>query len=324
MQVCCVLRLALTEYAARTENLDQNPMTQSRPAISPARAWLLAARPKTLPAALAPVLVGTALALHDDAFALLPALAALVGALLLQIGSNFANDYFDFFKGADTHERLGPVRVTASGLISPAQLRWGMVAVFGLAALDGLYLIQVGGWPILAVGVASILAALLYTGGPFPFGYYGLGDLFVFIFFGLVAVCGTYYVQALTLTWPAVVAAVPPGLLITAILVVNNLRDIETDAKAGKHTLAVRLGREATRLEYRLLLGVAYLLPLLLWVVLGYSPAVLLPWSTAPLALKLHGQINNVDGPTLNATLAGTARLSLLFSLLLAAGLAIQ
>jgi 1,4-dihydroxy-2-naphthoate octaprenyltransferase len=249
--------------------MELTAMSASQPAISPARAWLLAARPKTLPAALAPVLVGTALAFHDGAFAPLPALAALLGALLLQIGSNFANDYFDFFKGADTHERLGPVRVTASGLISPGQLRWGMVAVFGLAALDGLYLIQVGGWPILAVGVASILAALLYTGGPFPFGYYGLGDLFVFIFFGLVAVCGTYYVQALTLTGPVVLAAVPPGLLITAILVVNNLRDIETDAKAGKRTLAVMLGRDGTRAEYRLLLALAYILPLALW--LGYD-----------------------------------------------------
>lgn len=300
-------------------------MTQSRPAISPARTWLLAARPKTLPAALAPVLVGTALALHDGAFALLPALAALLGALLLQIGSNFANDYFDFFKGADTPERLGPLRVTASGLISPGQLRWGMVVVFGLAALDGLYLIQVGGWPILAVGVASILAALLYTGGPFPFGYYGLGDLFVFVFFGLVAVCGTYYVQALTLTWPAVVAAVPPGLLITAILVVNNLRDIETDAKAGKRTLAVMIGRAATRWEYRILLGVAYLLPLLLWLGYGYSFLVLLPWLTLPLPIQLIDKISTkVDGSSLNHALAGTARLSLAFSLLLAVGLAVQ
>ncbi len=299
-------------------------MSASQPAISPARAWLLAARPKTLPAALAPVLVGTALAFHDGAFAPLPALAALLGALLLQIGSNFANDYFDFFKGADTHERLGPVRVTASGLISPGQLRWGMVAVFGLAALDGLYLIQVGGWPILAVGVASILAALLYTGGPFPFGYYGLGDLFVFIFFGLVAVCGTYYVQALTLTGPVVLAAVPPGLLITAILVVNNLRDIETDAKAGKRTLAVMLGRDGTRAEYRLLLALAYILPLALWLGYDYSLLVLLPWLTMPLALKLLREVLiKVDGPALNAALAGTARLSLLFSLLLAAGLAL-
>ena len=302
-----------------------NRRPASTPAISPAHTWLMAARPKTLPAALAPVLVGTALAFHDNAFALPAALAALFGALLLQIGSNFANDYFDFFKGADTAERLGPLRVTASGLITPGQLRWGMVVVFGLAALDGLYLIRVGGWPILAVGVASILAAILYTGGPFPFGYYGLGDLFVFIFFGLVAVCGTYYVQALNLTWPVVVAAIPPGLLITAILVVNNLRDIETDARAHKHTLAVLLGRTGTRGEYRILVALAYLLPLFLWLVYGYSFFVLLPWLTLPLVYKLLHEISSrIDGPALNAALAGTARLSLLFSLLLAAGLVIQ
>ncbi len=300
-------------------------MTASNPAVSPARAWIMAARPKTLPAALAPVLVGTALAFHDNAFVLLPAVAALLGALLLQIGSNFANDYFDFFKGADTAERLGPVRVTASGLISPSQLRWGMVAVFGLAALDGLYLIQIGSWPILAVGVASILAALLYTGGPFPFGYYGLGDIFVFIFFGLVAVCGTYFVQALHLTWPVVVAAVPPGLLITAILVVNNLRDIETDAKAGKRTLAVMLGRAGTRQEYAILIVAAYLIPILLWLAFDYHLLVLLPWLTMPIASKLLGNVmQKIDGPSLNATLAGTARLSLLFSLLLAAGIVIR
>lgn len=301
--------------------------TDSRPApgaaLTPTQIWLLAARPKTLPAALAPVLVGAALALHDSAFAPLPALAAALGALLLQIGSNFANDYFDFFKGADTADRLGPVRVTASGLISPGQLRWGMVTVFGLAALVGLYLIAVGGWPILAIGVASILAAILYTGGPFPFGYYGLGDLFVFIFFGLVAVCGTYYVQALDLTWPVVLGAVPTGLLITAILVVNNLRDIETDARAGKRTLAVMIGRSATRAEYTLLLGFAYLLPLALWLFFGYSFVVLLPWLSTPLAYRLLHEVHSkTDGPSLNQALAGTARLSLIFSLLLAVGLA--
>lgn len=300
----------------------ENP--QSAPTVSQGRAWLLAARPKTLPAAMAPVLVGAALAWHDNAFALLPALAALLGALLLQIGSNFANDYFDFFKGADTSERLGPVRATAGGLLTPGQMRWGMVVVFGLAALDGLYLIRVGGWPILAVGVASILAAILYTGGPFPFGYYGLGDLFVFLFFGLVAVCGTYYVQALALTPAVVLAAVPTGLLITAILVVNNLRDIATDARAGKRTLAVMLGRRGTRLEYGLLMGVAYLLPLLLWLGYGYSPAVLLCWLTAPLAYRLlHAILARTEGPALNAALADTAKLSLFFSLLLAVGLAL-
>ncbi|RIK42670.1 MAG: 1,4-dihydroxy-2-naphthoate polyprenyltransferase [Chloroflexi bacterium] len=286
------------------------------------RAWLLAARPKTLPAAVGPVLVGAALAYADGVLALGPALAALLGALLLQVGSNFANDYFDYFRGADTADRLGPPRVTASGLIAPAAMRVGMAVVFGAAVMLGLYLVAVGGWPVVAVGVASILAALAYTGGPFPFGYSGLGDLFVFLFFGLVAVCGTYYVQALTLTPTVVLAAVAPGLLITAILVVNNLRDLETDRRAHKRTLAVILGRKATLAEYVGLLIGAYLIPALLWLAAGRSIWVLLPGLTAPLAVRLaRTLIKAQDGPTFNATLAGTARLSLLFSLLLALGL---
>ena len=284
----------------------------------------MASRPKTLPAALAPVLVGMALAYADGGFRWLPALAAAAGALLLQIGANFANDYFDFFKGADTHERLGPTRVTASGLIGPGALRWGMVVVFGLAALVGLYLIYVGGWPILAIGVASILGALLYTGGPFPFGYHGLGDLFVFIFFGLVAVGGTYYVQTLTITPLVLLAATPVGALITNILVVNNYRDIETDAKAGKRTLAVMMGRRGARMEYLLLLIVAYLVPLWLWLGFGWSAWVMLPWLTLPLAVPLTRAVfTSTDGPTLNVTLAGTARLSLFFGLLFALGIAL-
>lgn len=297
------------------------PVNSQAAPISRNQAWILAARPKTLPAALTPVLVGTALAIHDGVFALLPALAAALGSLLLQIGSNFANDYFDYFKGADTPDRLGPTRVTASGLITPTDLRWGMVVVFGLAALVGIYLIVVGGWPILVVGVAAILAAILYTGGPFPFGYYGLGDLFVFLFFGLVAVCGTYWVQALALSWPVVMAAVPPGLLVTAVLVVNNLRDIDTDRRAGKYTLAVRLGRTGTRSEYTILIAAAYVLPLLLWWIYDFHPLVLLPWLTLPLAVRLLRQIWRDQGRPLNKALAGTAQLGLIFSLALAIGL---
>jgi 1,4-dihydroxy-2-naphthoate octaprenyltransferase len=290
--------------------------------ISPRQAWLMAARPKTLPAAVGPVLVGAALAYTQGAFRFLPALACLLGALLLQIGSNFANDYFDFFKGADTHDRLGPPRVTASGLLTPVQVRGGMFVVFGAAVLVGLYLIAQGGWPILAVGVAAIVAALAYTGGPFPFGYYGLGDFFVFIFFGLVAVCGTYYVQALALNSFVVLIAVPAGALITNILVINNLRDLETDRRAGKRTLAVWMGRRATQFEYIVLLVIAYLVPLVLWASRVRPWWVLLPWLTIPLAIGLAGKLfQATDGPMLNATLAGTARLSLLFNLLLALSL---
>ena len=290
--------------------------------ITRTQAWILAARPKTLPAALSPVVVGTALAIAGGHFSLLPALAAAAGALLLQILSNFANDYSDFFRGADTHERLGPVRVTSSGLISPKQLRMGIVVVIVLAALVGLYLVWVGGWPILAIGVAAIVAALAYTGGPFPFGYYGLGDLFVFLFFGLAAVCGTYFVQALTMQWAVVVAATPVGLLVTAILVVNNYRDIDTDRRAGKRTLAVRVGRKGARIEYTGLIVAAYLAPFWLWLGFGYAFWVLLPWLTLPLAVKLVRTLATAtDGPTLNKTLAGTARLALLFSLLFAVGI---
>ncbi|MCB0045306.1 MAG: 1,4-dihydroxy-2-naphthoate polyprenyltransferase [Caldilineaceae bacterium] len=289
--------------------------------ISKFQAWIMAARPKTLPAAVGPVVTGAALALHDGAFRPLPALAAAAGALLLQILSNFANDYSDFFRGADTEARQGPTRVTATGLMTPRELRMGIGVVIGLAVLVGVYLIIVGGWPILAVGAASILAALLYTGGPRPYGYYGLGDFFVFLFFGLAAVCGTYYVQALTLTWPVVLAAVPVGALVTAILVVNNYRDRHTDAAAHKRTLAVILGRRGAQMEYAGLLLVAYAMPLVIWLTTDHSAWVLLTWLTLPLGVNLMRQILTLDGKALNQTLAGTARLSMIFGLLLAVGL---
>ena len=284
-------------------------------------AWLLAVRPKTLPAAISPVLVGSALAWSDGFFSPAPALAATVGALLLQILSNFANDFFDFAKGADTRERLGPTRAVAAGLLSAQEMRAGMAVVGSLAALVGVYLVRVGGWPILAVGVASLLAALLYTGGPFPFGYHGLGDLFVFIFFGLVAVAGTYFVQAGTLSAEVLFAAAPVGALITAILVVNNLRDIETDAKAGKRTLAVLIGARNTQLQYVILLTLAYAAPFVLWLGFGGGLAILLPLLSLPEAGMRIRSIYSATGTALNPVLAATAQLSLLFSLLLSLGL---
>jgi len=288
---------------------------------SPRQAWIMAARPKTLPASVAPIVVGIAFAYADGYFRWEPALAAFFCAMLLQIGSNFANDYFDFFKGADTEERLGPTRATAAGLLSPAAMRVGMVIVFGAAALVGLYLIAVGGWPIFGLGVAALVAAVAYTGGPFPFGYYGLGDLFVFLFFGLVGVGGTYYLQALTVSPAVLVAASAVGLLVTNILVVNNLRDIDTDRRAKKHTLAVLLGRRGARIEYTLWLLLAYLLLFWLWWGMGRSVWLLLPWLTLPLALPLLRSIYWAEGKVLNGTLAGSARLSLFFSLLLAIAL---
>lgn len=281
------------------------------------RVWLLAARPKTLPAAVGPVLVGTALAFADGKFAFRPMLAALVGALLLQIGSNFANDYFDFFKGVDTHERMGPTRVTATGLLTPQQVRWGMVVVFGLAALDGIFLILVGGWPILLLGAAAILAALAYTGGPLPYGYYGLGEFFVFLFFGFAAVVGTYYVQTLTVTAQVWLAAVPVGALITAVLVVNNYRDRATDAQAHKRTLAVLLGERGARIEFFALIALAYAAAAVLAL---DSRWLLLPFLSLPAAWQLVRAVRTQTGRPLNRALAGTARLSLIFSILLSIG----
>jgi 1,4-dihydroxy-2-naphthoate octaprenyltransferase len=291
-------------------------------AVSQGQAWVMAVRPKTLPAAIAPVLVGTALAWTDGVFAPLPALAALLAALLIQMGTNLANDYYDHMLGADVAGRKGPTRVAQSGLIPLARLRKGIVVTFGLAALVGIYLVWVGGWPILVIGIASLVSAIAYTGGPFPIGYHGLGDLFVFLFFGLAAVCGTYFVQALGLSPIVVLAAVPVGALTTAILVVNNLRDFDTDRQTGKRTLAVLIGPKVTRLEYLLLLAAAYAVPALAWLV-GWATAwVLLPWLTLPLAVRLVRMVfQTAEGTALNKTLAGTANLDLLFGILFAVGL---
>jgi 1,4-dihydroxy-2-naphthoate octaprenyltransferase len=281
----------------------------------------MAARPKTLTAALVPVMVGTALAYGLGVGRWLPALAALVGAMLIQVGTNLTNDYFDFKKGADTAERVGPQRVTQSGLIAPGTVLASALACFGLAVLTGIYLVVVGGWPIVAIGLASVLAGYSYTGGPFPLAYHGLGDVFVFLFFGLVAVPGTFYVQALTVTSAAWWAAIPVGAIGTALLVVNNLRDASTDVKAGKRTLVVRLGLRAGRAEYSALLALAFATPLAMWL-LGLSSAwVLLAWLSAPLAVPLLKQVLGQEGAPLNSALGGTARLQLVFGLLFSVGL---
>ncbi len=296
-------------------------MAPTSPELSQLQIWLLASRPKTLPAAAVPVIVGAAVAIGEGAFRFGPALAALMGALLIQIGTNFANDVFDYRKGADTGERLGPLRVTQAGLMPPQAVLAGMWLTFGLAAVIGLYLVFVGGWPVVVIGILSILAGIAYTGGPFPLGYHGLGDLFVFIFFGLVAVCGTYYVQAGTVSSLAIWAAIPVGLLATAILVVNNLRDVDTDRAAGKKTLAVRLGPEGAQAQYLLLLGLSYLVPLGIWLGGRATPWVMLTWLSLPLAIPLLKLIFTTTGRRLNQALAGTARLELIYGLLLSAGL---
>jgi 1,4-dihydroxy-2-naphthoate octaprenyltransferase len=291
--------------------------------VSARSAWWLAMRPATLTASAAPVLVGTGAAWADGKFALWPAVAALVGASLLQIGANFANDVFDFERGADTHDRLGPQRATQQGWITAEQMKRAMWLAFAGALLTGIYLTAVAGWPVMALGLTSIAAAYLYTGGPKPYGYLGLGDPAVFVFFGFGAVAGTYFVQAQAVSTLAWLASIPIGALATAILVVNNLRDIETDARAGKNTLAVRLGDDATRGYYLLLLVIAYLVPALLWW-RGLGGAwVMLPWLSLPLAFTLARRMRHERGLALNGCLVRTARLEVVFGLLFAIGLAL-
>lgn len=291
------------------------------PTLTRGQAWVLAARPKTLPAAAAPVILGAAAAGYEHVFQLWPALAALAVALLLQIGANISNDYFDFKKGADTHERLGPTRVTQAGLLPEREVIRGMIGVFSLAAVCGLYLIFQVGWPALVIGALAILSALAYTGGPYPLGYHGLGEVFVFIFFGLASVAGTYYVQAGRVSALAWWASIPPGLLSMGILAINNLRDRETDVVSGKRTLAVRLGEKGAVSEYGLWLGLAYIF------VLGAAVFGVAPWTallallSAPLAVQLVRKAARLRGRPLNQVLAQTGQLELIFCVLYALGL---
>ncbi len=285
------------------------------------RIWVLATRPRTLPAAVAPVLVGSALAWHDGSFHGVAAIICLAFALLIQIGTNFANDYFDYVKGADTADRVGPKRAVASGWVSPTTMRRATGLVFVAAFLVGLSLLPFGGWKLLVIGVASIASGVAYTGGPYPLGYNGLGDLFVFIFFGLVAVCATYFVQAGTVTGDAVLTAAGVGALAANILVVNNYRDLETDAKAGKRTLVVRFGRAAARAQFALSLLVAAAIPLALWA-RGKPALVLLPLLLTPLGLRHCRRLAKSDQPAALVQLLGdSGKFLALYSLLLSAGL---
>jgi 1,4-dihydroxy-2-naphthoate polyprenyltransferase len=286
------------------------------------RIWLMAARPRTLPAAVAPVLVGTALAGYLHVFHPLRFVAAMLGAVFIQVGTNLSNDYSDARRGADAEDRLGPVRVTAGGLVPPRQVLIATYVTFALAVLAGVYLIVVAGWQLLLVGAASILAGVAYTGGPKPYGYEGLGEVFVFLFFGIVAVAGSYFVQVRHLDWEAFALAVPVGLLAAAILVVNNVRDIDSDRRAGKRTLAVRLGRERARTLFAVVVYLAYALAPVSWIFGPVTAWVLLPWLTLPLATRVVRLVrNHADGSTLNQALAQTGMLQLAFCILLSAGL---
>lgn len=284
------------------------------------RAWVLACRPATLNAAVVPVLVGTACAHTERTLRPGPGLAALSGALLLQIASNFANDLYDYEKGADTKERLGPTRAVQAGLLRPSSVRMGLCLVLGLALLVGAYLTLAAGPWIIVIGIAAILSALAYTAGPYPLGYHGLGDVFVMIFFGFVAVCGTAFVHLGHIPEIARCTALPVGSLATAILVVNNIRDRETDKLAGKGTIAVRFGARAAQAEYVALLCIAYLMPLVIFFLGLANWWVLLPLLTLPIAARWMAVVTTRRGVVLNEALVGTARLLLVYGVLLAVG----
>jgi len=289
------------------------------------RIWLMAARPRTLPAAVAPVLVGTALAVQQGEFDGLAFACALLGALFIQVGTNLSNDYSDARRGADTEDRLGPVRVTAGGLVPPRQVLVATYVSFGIAVLCGIYLVIVAGWVLLLIGGISILAGVLYTGGPRPYGYEGLGEIFVFLFFGLVAVTGSYYVQIQELPWEAFVLAVPVGLFASAILVVNNVRDLDTDRRAGKRTLAVRLGRSRMRTVYSLTLLLSFVLVPIIWLITDLTPWINLGLLALPLFPPLARTVRErTDGAALNKALGDTARLELVFCALISVGLLIN
>ncbi len=306
--------------------------------VSMTKAWVMAARPQTLPAAAAPVLVGVGLAWGTGVFGFWPAIAALIGALLIQIGTNFANDYYDAIQGADTEAREGFTRVTQSGLIAPPTVKRAMYLTFAAAIAVGTYLVYVGGVPILVIGLLSVVSGIAYTGGPYPLGYHGLGDLFVFVFFGLVAVTGTYYVQAAallagpfpimippgTVTLQAIVASLPIAALSTNILVVNNVRDREEDATTGKRTLAVRFGYRFCRAEYFAFTALAYAVPLWFVATGAASIAVLLTLLTLPLGVSVvRTVLTETTGAALNPALERTGKLLALYAVLFAIGLAI-
>jgi 1,4-dihydroxy-2-naphthoate octaprenyltransferase len=289
-------------------------------ALSPWRTWLAAIRPATLTAGAVPVGVGTALAYGDGSLQPLAAIAALLGAILIQIGCNLANDLFDARSGADGADRVGPARATQRGWLTERQVATGALVALTMAIGVGVYLVLIGGWPIVIIGLLSVICAVAYTGGPYPLGYHGLGDIFVLVFFGPVAVGGTYWVQAHALTPSVWVAGLAVGLMATAILVVNNLRDRHSDARAGKRTLAVRLGAYATRMEYALLISGAVALPAVMALVQDTRRGWLCVLLCAPIAARRIQCLWRTDGAHLNPQLGATAQLGLIHGLLLALG----
>ncbi len=285
--------------------------------------WIIASRPKTLLAALVPVMVGSAVAFNQRKLVLVYTIVALVCSVLIQVGTNYANDLYDYVNGADNEKRKGPRRVLASGLISVKEMKIGIIITFGLAFLFGLFLVYKGGIVILIIGILSILAGLAYTAGPFPLAYNGLGDIFVFMFFGIVGTVGTYYLHTKDLSLVSFVASVPVGALITNILVVNNYRDIEEDKAAGKFTLAVKFGKTFTRYQFISLTLISFLIPAVLYIFFNYSILIFLPYFTFPAAYKIIVMLYKLNGTELNKTLELAAKLSALFGILFSIGLAL-
>ncbi len=281
----------------------------------------MAIRPKTLPAAVAPVFIGTAMAAGDGVHHVPTALVALLGALTIQIGTNLANDYFDFKKGIDTEERVGPQRVMQAGLVSMQTMKCAIALTFSAAALVCIWLVLRAGWPIAVIGILAILSGIFYTAGPRPLGYLGLGEVFVLIFFGPVAVAGTYYVQSFEMNTAIILAGIAPGLLSSAILVVNNLRDIKTDRKAGKMTLAVRFGKAFAQTEYMVMILVASIMPVIIYGItrdhVWTLATVILPVLALP---GIHAVYTKVDGPSLNKALSYTGILLVIFSIIFSIG----
>jgi 1,4-dihydroxy-2-naphthoate octaprenyltransferase len=282
--------------------------------------WVLASRLKTLTAAISPVLVGVSLAIHDGEFQLFIAFMTLLAAVLIQIGANFANDVYDFLNGSDREDRLGPTRATQSGLIPPEDMKKGMWLVFALAICVGFYLASIGGWSIVWIGLASIASAIAYTGGPYPLGYHGWGDVLVFVFFGIIAVPGTYYLQSGFVSYDSILFGIPLGALSTAILIVNNLRDADTDIKSGKRTLAVRFGKTFVKIEYIIMMVVAFAIPIYIlqfWDELSLYIILFL----LPISIRLIQSLYNETGISLNPVLVNTAQFLFHFSILLSIGL---
>lgn len=296
-------------------------MYQNVKEISKIESWILASRPKTLPAAVMPVFVGTSIAIYDNVFTPSAAIIALICSLLIQIGTNFTNDLYDYLKGTDKKDRVGPTRVLVAGLISVKEMKFGITLVFGTAFLFGLYLVYLGGLFILFIGILSLLAGYAYTAGPYPLAYNGLGDIFVFIFFGFIGTIGTYYVQANEMTMLVFWSSIPVGALVTNILVVNNYRDIEEDRIAGKKTLSVKFGSKFSRLQYVVFMILSYAILPVVYFTFKQSLFVFLPLITLPLSIKLIRMIYRLTGKELNKTLELTAKLSAMYGILFAVGI---